>query len=381
MNLTDPNPPTAERTLRLIELLMEAPDGLSAQDLQLQLDLSRSSLFVLLRSLKTLGYIDQTEKRGRYKPGPRLEVWRSARGPLARDLITAFYQEAGSQPWEDTLLLLLPSESGPRPTAQVEGRRQVRCAFELGQPAPELLAAAQVLQSDPPAGVRQYGFALHEREEAVDLALPICRDGVHPEAALLLSAPRFRTPASHVLAQWLPDLRAMAARLSYQIGAPAYNPYRIDEERRLEPTRALTSAEVDGFLQGPWAARLACVRPDGSPHVIPVWQEWDGRGFTVIAWHGSQWADYVLQNPNISLTVDEPWAPLRRVVVRGEAAAVAPETPQLDLDGLLRRLTRRYLGQPSAAARQQVMVAFHIVPTSLRGWQGLSSALPQSEVR
>ncbi len=379
MNISDPNPPTAERTLRLIELLMEAPEGLTAQDLQLQLDLSRSSLFVLLRSLKALGYIDQTEKRGRYKPGPRLEAWRSSRHPLARDLISAFYQEAGSQPWEDTLLLLLPSEHGPRPTAQVEGRRQVRCAFELGLAAPELDAAAQVLQSEPPATVHQYGFALHEREEAVDLALPICRDGVHPEAALMLSAPRFRTPTDRLLAQFLPDLRAMAARLSYQIGAPAYNPYRIGEERRLEPTRALSGAEVDSFLQGPWAARLACVRPDGGPHVIPVWQEWDGRGFTVIAWQGSQWADYVLHNPAVSLTVDEPWAPLRRVVVRGEAAAVAPEEPALDLDSLLRRLTRRYLGQPSAASRPQVMVAFRIQPTSLRGWQGLSSALPHAE--
>jgi nitroimidazol reductase NimA-like FMN-containing flavoprotein (pyridoxamine 5'-phosphate oxidase superfamily) len=128
--------------------------------------------------------------------------------------------------------------------------------------------------------------------------------------------------------------------------------------------------EITQFLKGPYTARLACIRPDGRPHVIPVWQEWDGHDFFVIAWRGSQWADYVQENPNVSLTVDEPWIPLRRVVVSG---CIQPhDGSPAELSRLLQRMTRRYLGRPAAPGMaDQVQGAFRIHPEGLRGWQGL----------
>ena len=89
----------------------------------------------------------------------------------------------------------------------------------------------------------------------------------------------------------------MAAHLSYRLGAPLYAPYHAQPRDRLQSTAALSAAEITAFLRGPYAASLACVRPDGRPHVIPVWQEWDGHEFFVIAWQGSQWADHILVNP------------------------------------------------------------------------------------
>jgi nitroimidazol reductase NimA-like FMN-containing flavoprotein (pyridoxamine 5'-phosphate oxidase superfamily) len=124
-------------------------------------------------------------------------------------------------------------------------------------------------------------------------------------------------------------------------------------------------------LQGPWAARLACVRPARRPHVIPVWQEWDGDHFHVIAWQGSQWSEYLLQNPSVSLTVDEPWPPLRRVVVRGQAQSLEPDQGGLDTASLLDRMSRRYLGQAYSGQAGQVQRSFRIIPEYLRGWQGL----------
>jgi len=76
-------------------------------------------------------------------------------------------------------------------------------------------------------------------------------------------------------------------------------------------------------------AGLATASPDGQPHVVPVWQEWDGKHFYVIAWQGSLWAEYVLANPSISLTIDEPWPPLRRVLAHGRALPL----PNPDLPG------------------------------------------------
>lgn len=369
--------PTVERTLRLIELLRSRPEGLAPQEMLLHLDISRSSLFLLLRSLKALGYLEQAEKRGRYRLGARLESWRAAPAPLTHDLLSAFYQESLRQGWEETLVLLAPAAEGPLVLAQIESGRRVRCAFAPGKSYPGLEAARKALLDNPPEAVKVNGYCLEESEESLDLALPVCRDGRRPEAALLLSAPAFRWRPAGLLDAFLGELRAAAARLSYLLGAPAYTPYREQPENWRQPSQELAAAEISGFLQGPWTARLACIRPDGSPHVIPVWQEWDGRRFFVIAWQGSQWAEYVLNNPSVSLTVDEPWPPLRRVAVRGRAALLPAKSQDFDLPALLDRMARRYLGQPSAALTGQVHCAFQIIPERLRGLQGLPAFLPE----
>jgi DNA-binding IclR family transcriptional regulator len=357
---------TTERTLKLVEALLGQPAGATPQELLSRLGGSRSTLFLLLHTLKSLGYADQPEKRGRYYAGPRLRAWQSAPAIPAADLSLAFYQEAARRPCPETLALVLPSPGGPLVLSQVEGSQQVRSAFMPGQVYPGLSAAVQALSALPPPAVQENGCALVSGPESLDLALPVCRDGTHPEAVLLLSAPAFRWQPERLLAANLPELRAMAARLSYRLGAPYYLPYRQPSDQELTPSVPLSNEEITQFLQGPWAARLACLRRDGRPHVIPVWQEWDGQDFYVVAWQGSQWAEYLLQNPNVSLIVDEPWPPLRRVTSRGLAGLVEDS---FELDPLLLRLSRRYLGQDAPPAG--VQRAFRIHPETLKGWQGL----------
>jgi PPOX class probable F420-dependent enzyme len=369
-NISDePQASAAQRTLRLVELLLANPGGLAAQEMVAQLEISRSTLFLLLNTLKQLGYAEQSEKRGRYRAAPRLLAWRSAGPGVTADLSQAFYQEAEQHAWVETLALCVSAAGGPLVLAQVEGSRQVRSAFIPGQGYPGLQAASLVLAADPPGEVQSNGFALAASSDTLDLALPICRDGRHAEAALLLSAPAFRWQHAGLLESFLPELRVMAARLSYRLGASFYTPYLALEERNLQPTTPLSAAEISAFLAGPWTARLACIRPDGRPHVIPVWQEWDGSSFTVITWRGSQWAGYLRQNPNVSLSVDEPWPPLRRVTCRGTAQ---PLDRPAALPVLADRLAHRYLGQPAASLVNPVEGAFRILPDSLRGFQGLS---------
>ena len=374
--------PAAERTLRLIELLIERPEGWTPQELLLELDLSRSSLYVLLRALKALGYVEQTGKRGRYTAGPRLRAWRAPQAPSLQDLLAAFYQECETAAFSgetarearetarETLALVLPVRGGYQVAAQVEGSAQVRSVFTTGQTTAELPAAGAVLDPLPPAEIAAHGYSLNPAGDALHLALPVCRDGHTPEAAVLLSAPAFRWDGERLKVAYLDGLREMAAHLSYRLGAPFYAPYRGQPRETLQATALLDADEMSAFLRGPYTARLACIRPDGKPHVIPVWQEWDGKDFYIIAWQGSQWAEYVQANANVSLTIDEPWAPLRRVVVSGCASAY--EATPADLDRLLNRMTRRYLGRSAAAGlSMQVQRAFRVRPEALRGWQGL----------
>ena len=94
---------TTERTLRLVEALLAQPAGATFQELLARLGGSRSTLFLLLHTFKSLGYAEQTEKRGRYCPGPRLRALQSAPAIPAADLSLAFYQEATRRPCPETI--------------------------------------------------------------------------------------------------------------------------------------------------------------------------------------------------------------------------------------------------------------------------------------
>jgi DNA-binding IclR family transcriptional regulator len=364
--------PAAERTLQLLELLLAMPEGLTAQECLAQLDTSRSSLFDLLRTLKTLGYVEQIRARGRYRPGPRLLAWRAGGSEDPQDLLTAFYQETAHPPLDETLALAIAQPPEVLILAQREGVQRVRSAFEPGE---RILgtesAAGPVLAESTPEQVSELGYHLSERKHVVEVAVPICADGHRPEAALLVSAPALRhTPES--LLRHLPGLREMAARLSYRIGAPVYAPYQGPVRAPIDPATSLSEEDIGAFLQGPWAASLACIRPDGTPHVVPVWHEWDGEAFYVAAWGGARWAEYLRANPQVSLTVDEPWPPLRRVTARGTAHPLGEQALPGGLPAILDRLSRRFLGQalnPSVTTKP--WDAFRIQPESLRGWRGL----------
>ncbi|MEN4012003.1 MAG: pyridoxamine 5'-phosphate oxidase family protein [Chloroflexota bacterium] len=378
MNKPDSLTTTAERTLRLVELLFASPEGLSPQDILPRLGISRSSLFILLRTLKALGYVEQAERRGRYRPGARLMAWRFSSGETHQSLLDAFYQEARNAKWSETLLVAVPAPQGELVLAQVESPQTVRSAYQVGEVTTGLAACRAVLHAQPDDAVLTGGYALALNAQTIELALPVCADGIRPQAAVMLTAPAFRWEKTALLDTWLAELRALAARLSYRIGALVYTPYQVQRPADLPPEIQLTPAEINRFLQAPWTARLACLRPDGKPHVIPVWQEWDGKAFHLIAWEGSLWAEFLRANPEVSLTIDEPWPPLRRVTARGKAVALPYEKDDPRLSALISRLSIRYLGEASLApASGQVTDVFQIQPETLRGWKGLLPASPR----
>jgi DNA-binding IclR family transcriptional regulator len=364
--------PAAGRTVQLLELLLNYPQGITSQECIDQLEITRSSLFSLLRTLKILGYVEQNNKRGVYRPGPRLLAWRGSASSDPQDLLTAFYQETSARSQVETIALVVSNHPELLVLAQVESAQRVRSAFETGQRlSPGETAAGAVLNAKPTNAIRKLGYHLFELHDSVELALPICDDGHNPNGALLLSAPASRYQNNDIL-DHLPELREMAARLSYRLGAPLYAPYQGTAQPRLGPTTSLSIDEIAAFLSGPWAASLACIRPDGTPHVVPVWHEWDGTGFNVAAWGGSRWAEYLLENARVSITVDEPWPPLRRVYAEGNALPLLEADIPGGTAAILDRLSRRFLGRPLNPNRASLSwSAFRITPEKITGWRGL----------
>ncbi len=88
-------------------------------------------------------------------------------------------------------------------------------------------------------------------------------------------------------------------------------------------------------------AKLATVRPDGRPHVVPIWFERDGEQIVFTTWHTSVKARNLRHNPWLSLCVDDEAPPFTYVKVEGTAEFTD------DLDELRHWATRiaaRYMG-------------------------------------
>jgi DNA-binding IclR family transcriptional regulator len=378
--------PAAERTLNILEALSSAPDGLSATELLERLDdVSRSGLFALLNTLKARSYIEQSAGRGKYQLGPALWALLPQQSLGLEPLITAFTTEMAQVDLGETAVLLWLDRTETVLLAQREGINRVRAVFRLGQrdnaassPGGRLLLAGLPNRVAQQTAVfnqfRSEGAATQATAETLDIACPICADGVQPSAALQVSLPIFRSQPE-VMTRLKRQVQQAASRISFRLGAAVYQPYGWAVGEPIGPNRALSQSEIEQFLQGPWSARLACVRADGTPHVLPLWYEWDGRSFWVAASPGAQWKQVVDETGRVSLTIDEPWPPLRRAFVVGAAHAVPASQVPGGLAGLRQRLAVRYLGQGADQQPELCQIegwtAVQISPQRLTGQQGL----------
>lgn len=388
--------PAAERTLRLLEVLSTSSSGFTAADLAARLAISRSSLFALLNTLKTRHYVEQEDSH--YRLGPAVWALLPGRQQGLRPITDAFQNDVELGMLAETVALAWLDGTETVILAQREGSQPVRAVFRPGErrPAAGTAAGRILLAGLPPntlhmhlpqqvhdllpslAPIHTTGWAESRQGDTLELAAPICADGIQPAAALLSIIPAFRA-SPEMLSALAPALRQAAVRLSYRLGAPVYQPYGWASSEPLGPTTPLNHADVEQFLQGPWSARLACVRHDGTPHVIPVWYEWTNRCLWIAASPEASWKTCLAAGNQVSLTVDEPWPPLRRAFIAGYAEAVANADIPGGVAGLRRRLATRYLGQGAAsrAEFQQIQgwQAFRITPQKITGLQGLGRDL------
>jgi PPOX class probable F420-dependent enzyme len=111
----------------------------------------------------------------------------------------------------------------------------------------------------------------------------------------------------------------------------------------------MTPEEWRAFLREPVRpAMLATVRPDGRPHVAPIWIVVDDDD-TVIFTTGAGTAKgrAIQRDPRVALCIDDDQPPFSYVLVEGTAAV------STDLDEMLvwaTRLGARYMGEEDAEA-------------------------------
>ena len=91
----------------------------------------------------------------------------------------------------------------------------------------------------------------------------------------------------------------------------------------------LTSDEMDRFLKQPRISMLACVGPDNSPHVTPVWHHYDGEKLMVLSERSSIKIRNLHLNPQISLLVPTVSTPHMFVMASGIATLSNEFDPKL----------------------------------------------------
>ncbi|HEY9473652.1 MAG TPA: PPOX class F420-dependent oxidoreductase [Mycobacteriales bacterium] len=101
-----------------------------------------------------------------------------------------------------------------------------------------------------------------------------------------------------------------------------------------EQWRAFVSA-------GGRTGKLATVRADGRPHVVPVWFVLDGEDLVFTTWHTSVKAVNLRRDPRAALCVEDDRPPYSFVMVEGGVRF--EESPEAVLPFAI-RIATRYLG-------------------------------------
>ena len=88
-------------------------------------------------------------------------------------------------------------------------------------------------------------------------------------------------------------------------------------------------------------AHLGTAMPDGSPHVTPVWFDFDGTHIRVNSAQGRVKDRNMRREPRVALAIMDPDNPYRYVSVRGRVVEITEQGADDHIDAL----ARKYLGQ------------------------------------
>lgn len=147
---------------------------------------------------------------------------------------------------------------------------------------------------------------------------------------------------------------------------------------------AMENDEVEAFLASDALARLACLKPDGSPYVIPVWYQWDGRDLWFVGRQRSAWCTYLANDPRVSIVIDAAHSPpdesgqsaeIPKVFVEGTAEVVEEPNVGGRWVQVAEEMSYRYLGPNGPtyleSTIKQPRWLIKVTPTKIKTWQGV----------
>jgi nitroimidazol reductase NimA-like FMN-containing flavoprotein (pyridoxamine 5'-phosphate oxidase superfamily) len=136
--------------------------------------------------------------------------------------------------------------------------------------------------------------------------------------------------------------------------------------------------ELEDFFAGGNVARLACLDDEGWPYVVPTWFHYADGGLYIIPRAKSAWAKYMANDGRVSLTIDEPEAPYRRVQIQGMAELVEEPNVGGKWVPIATEMSKRYLGENGPTYLEPSLVEprwlFFVSPQKVTTWEGVNWA-------
>ena len=133
----------------------------------------------------------------------------------------------------------------------------------------------------------------------------------------------------------------------------------------------LSQREIDDLLNEPYISIVCTLRPDGTPHMSPVWHLMEEDQVVIAVEESSVKARNVRNDPRVALCVGTDEKPQRWVQVNGTATLSKDRVP-----GVVRSLSLHYMGaeegEPYAdeVLKQLDFTLMRITPTGMLGFDG-----------
>jgi PPOX class probable F420-dependent enzyme len=134
----------------------------------------------------------------------------------------------------------------------------------------------------------------------------------------------------------------------------------------------VATARIRRFLENELVVWLSTIRPDGAPHLVPIWFWWDGEALLVFSKSEAQKVRNVRANPSVMLALGDAEDDFDVGLVEGRAELLDRPAADILPAGLLTKYADRLAAigvDPVEYARTYSQV-IRIVPHAYLGWHG-----------
>jgi PPOX class probable F420-dependent enzyme len=137
-------------------------------------------------------------------------------------------------------------------------------------------------------------------------------------------------------------------------------------------TTSLRAARLRRFLEREPVVWLSTVRPDGGPHLVPIWFWWDGEALLVFSKPNAQKVRNLRERPSVMLALGDAEDDFDVGMLEGRAELVDAPTSAVMPNGHLVKYARQLaaLGLSAEAYAATYSQVIRIVPERILGWHG-----------
>lgn len=138
---------------------------------------------------------------------------------------------------------------------------------------------------------------------------------------------------------------------------------------------SLATTRIVRFLEREPIVWLSTVRPDGNPHLVPIWFSWDGESILIFSKPDAQKVRNLRAHPTVMLALGDADADFDIGLLKGTAELSATPAPE----ALTPEHLAKYAAQMAAIGLDAETYAatysqvIRIVPDEYLGWHGRST--------